>query len=307
MNQIPRAALAFARRHHGLVTTDQLTAAGMADRSRRRLLTDGLLVPVHQGIYRLSSHEPTFEQRCVAACLAVPHGMLSGPTAGRVHGLRKCVTDDIHIISTRAILIDGIHGHRSNFLVPSDSVERGTLRILRPARLVCDLAIYLSDADLESVIEQVLDRRMTSLSTLRGIAAGFIASGRNGSRRLARVLNSRPDWNKPPESDLELRVLRALAARGVHLTPQYNVELDGGRVVRLDMADPTIRLAVEVDHANWHADRFQVQRDKQRDRALIRLGWTVLRVTDRDIEHRFASTIDELVAVAEQLRLRASS
>lgn len=307
MTHIPRAALAFARSHHGLVTGEQLVAAGMADRTRRRLLADGLLVPVHQGIYRLASHEPTFEQRCVAACLAVPHAVLSGPTAGRVYGLRKCTTDDIHVISRRAILIDGIHGHRSNFLASSDSIERGPLRLLRPARLVCDLAIYLSDDDLESVIEQVLERKMATLSTLRAIADGFIASGRNGSRRLAHVVNSRPDWSKPPESDLELRVLRALAARGVHLTPQFTVELDGGRRVRLDMADPTIRFAVEVDHATWHSDRVQVQRDKQRDRALIRLGWTVPRVTDRDLEQRFSATIDELVAVAEHLRLRASS
>lgn len=307
MSQIPRAALAFARTHHGLVTTERLAAAGVADRSRRSLLADGLLVPVHQGVYRLASHEPTFEQRCVAACLALPHAVLSGPTAGRVYGLRKCTTDDIHVISSRAILVDGIHGHRSNYLLPSDSVERGPLRLLRPARLVCDLAIYLSDADLESVIEQVLERKMTTLPTLRAIADGFIVSGRNGSRRLARVLNSRADWSKPPESDLELRVLRGLAARGVHLVPQFTVELDGGRRVRLDMADPTIRFAVEVDHATWHSDRVQVQRDKQRDRALIRLGWTVPRVTDVDVEHRFAATIDELVAVAERLRRRASS
>lgn len=307
MTQIPRTALAFARTHHGLVTIERLTQGGLPDRSRRRLLTDGLLVPVHQGIYRLASHEPSFEQRCLAACMFAPYAALSGPTAGRVYGLRKCFTEDIHVISGRAILVDGVHGHRSNFLDPADIVQRGPLRLLRPARLVCDLAIYLSTADLESVIEHVLERKLTSLTTLRTVGGRFMRSGRNGTRSLATVMNSRPMWTKPPESDLELRLLRALAARGLDLIPQFTLELDGGRLVRLDMADPTIRLAIEVDHVTWHTDRVQVQRDKRRDRAMIRLGWTVMRVTDEDLELRLAATIDELVTVANDLRRRSIS
>lgn len=307
MSQIPRAALSFARSHHGLVTIEQLTESGLPRRSRHRLLTDGLLVPVHQGIYRLASHESTFEQRCVAACLIGTHLTLSGPTAGRLLGLRKCMTDDIHVISDRAVLIEGIHGHRTNFLDASDIAQRGPIRLLRPARLLCDLASHLSDADLESVIEQALERKMVSLGTLRAVGGRFMRSGRNGTRRFATVMNSRPMWTRPPESDLELRLLRGLATRGLDLIPQYIVVLDGGRSVRLDMADPEIRLAVEVDHVTWHTDRMQVQRDKRRDRAMIRLGWTVLRITDEDVDKRFAATIDEVIEVASELRRRSVS
>lgn len=307
MSSIPRAALGSARAHHGLLTLDQLTRHGLTGRSRQQLLADGLLVPVHQGIYRLASHEPTFEQRCVAACLIGPHVTLSGPTAGRLYGLRKCHTDDIHVIADRAVLAQGIHSHRTNLLDTSDIAVRGPIRLLRPARLLCDLASHLSDADLESVIEQALERKLVSLGSLRSVGGRFMRSGRNGTRRLAAVMNSRPMWTRPPESDLELRLLRALAARGFDLTPQHPVVLDGGREIRLDMADPTIRLAIEVDHATWHTDRMQVQRDKRRDRALIRLGWTVVRVTDEDLDLRFVGTVDELVAVAASLRRRASS
>lgn len=307
MSPIPRAALDWARAHHGIISLDELNRTGLGGRGRRRLIADGLLVPVHQGIYRLASHEPTFEQRCVAACLIGPHVTLSGPTAGRLYGLRKCHTDDIHVIADRAVLARGIHSHRTNLLEPTDIAVRGSLRLLRPARLLCDLASHLSDADLESAIEQALDRNLVSLGTLRSAGGRFMRSGRNGTRRLAAVMNSRPMWTRPPESDLELRLLRGLAARGLGMIPQYTVLLDGGRAVRLDMAQPDIRLAVEVDHVTWHSDRMQVQRDKRRDRALIRLGWTVLRVTDEDLDARFASTADEVLDVAAGLGVRSIS
>lgn len=307
MSPIPRPALAWARSHHGLVTREQFDRCGLGERGRQRLLADGLLVPVHRGIYRLASHEPTFEQRCVAACLIGQHVTLSGPTAGRWYGLRKCHTEDIHVIADRAVVAQGVHGHRTNLLDATDMATRGPVRLLRPARLLCDLASHLSDADLESVIEQALERNLVSLGALREVGGRFMRSGRNGTRRLAAVMNSRPMWIRPPESDLELRLLRGLAARGLDLTPQYVVVLDGGRSVRLDMADPDIRLAVEVDHVTWHTDRMQVQRDKRRDRALIRLGWTVLRVTDEDLDVRFAATIEEVLEVAAGLRRRSIS
>lgn len=307
MSPIPRAALDWARSHHGVITLAELSRSGLGGRRRHQLLADGLLVPIHQGIYRLASHEPTFEQRCVAACLIGPHVTLSGPTAGRVYGLRKCHTDDIHVIADRAVHAQGVHGHRTNLLDPSDIVSRGPIRLLGPARLLCDLASHLSDADLESVIEQALERKLVSLGSLRSVGGRFMRSGRNGTRRLAAVMNSRPMWTRPPESDLELRLLRGLAARGLDLIPQYSVVLDGGQAVRLDMADPEIRLAIEVDHVTWHTDRMQVQRDKRRDRALVRLGWTVLRVTDEDLDLRFVTTVEELLAVAASLRHRASS
>lgn len=307
MSQLPRDAVRFARNHHGLVTLRTLTASGLSVSTRRRLLTAGQLVPVHQGVYRLASHPPTFEQRCLAACLALPDVVVSGPSAGRLYGLRKCSTDDVHVISRRANVLAGIHAHRTNFLSAEHINTKAPIRVLRPARLVCDLAVYLSDADLESVIEQVLDRRLTTVSALRRIGGQFMRSGRNGTRRLATVLNARPDWRPPHESDLELRVRRALAARGIDLIPQFEVELDGGRKVRLDLAEPSIRVGIEIDHATWHGDRLQMQRDKQRDRALMRLGWTIPRVTDEDLTQRFSSTIDELAALVDQLRLPASS
>ena len=68
------------------------------------------------------------------------------------------------------------------------------------------------------------------------------------------------------------------------------------------MAMPELRLGIEVDHVTWHGGRLDVERDKRRDRDLARLGWQVVRVTDGDVEHRLAATVDDLIAIARRRR-----
>ena len=232
--------------------------------------------------------------------------MLSGPSAGRIYGLRRCTADDVHLLARNAVTLDGVVAHRTTLLRPTDVTTVGAFRLLRPARLICDLAVYLSDDDLDSVIEQMLERRIASMAVIRAVANEFKAPGRNGTKRLRRVLNGREDWTRPAESDLERRLARALAGRGLDIVAQLDVELDGGRHVRLDLAVPAVRLAVEVDHATWHAGRLDVERDKRRDRQLARLGWTVVRVTDRDIQSRLPETVDEIMMIVHRLESAAS-
>ncbi len=297
MRPFPRPLLTLAQQRHGLVTAAELTKHGVLGRTRSATLESGLVVPVHRGVYRLGSHAESFEQRCLAACLAAPDACLSGPTAGRIWGLRKVRTDDVHLLARRRIHLLGVTAHRSDVFGPDDVTERGGLRLLRPVRLACDLAWFLSDPDLESVFEQMIDRRLAMVPALRAAARRFCGCGRPGSERLARVLESRPVWLKPADSDLEVQVRRGLAAAGFEFERQVPVVLDSGVTVHLDLADRAIKLGIEVDHVTWHGGRLDAQRDKGRDRGLARLGWTICRVTDDDVLNRYAATIAELVEI----------
>ena len=301
MRPLPRSLLSTARDQHGLITAADLERERYAGRARMAALESGLLVPVHRGVYRLGTHMSSFEQRCLAALLAAPDAALVGPTAGRIWNLRHVSTDDVHILAKRTIELDGVHPHRTDLLGRHDVTVRFDMRVLRPPRLLCDLAWHLDDRTLESVFEQMLDRKMLTLRSARTAARRFSARGRPGSRRLGRLLDSRVDWLKPVESDLELRVWRRLVELGYELDRQVSVTLDDGGTVRLDLGDVDLRLGIEVDHVTWHGGRLDAQGDKRRDRMLMRLGWTVVRVTDEDVEQRFASTIDELVAIIERL------
>jgi very-short-patch-repair endonuclease len=124
-----------------------------------------------------------------------------------------------------------------------------------------------------------------------------------------RVLSLRSDWQRPADSGLELRVLKALERRGVNpLVRQYPLRLIDGTVIHLDGAVPELRWAVEIDHVTWHGGRFDTQRDKARDRGARRLGWQVERVTDQELADDFARAISELVELhrLRRIELRAA-
>lgn len=300
MKPLPRPVLAIARDRFGLLTVADLDAQSIRGRARNELLQEGVLVPVHRGVYRLADHPVSFELRCAAALLAAPSAVLAGPTAGRFWGLRKVYTDDVHLLSRGAVRLEGVTGHRSYLLERHDWCVRARMRLLRPGRLLCDLAWHLDEAALESVLEQMIDRGLLTISAARAQARRFAAPGRPGTTRLVRVLDGRPDWLRPAQSDLELRLARALGARGQVLRRQWRVELDGGGTVRLDLACPQCRLGLEVDHVTWHGGRLDAQADKRRDRQLVRLGWLMIRVTDEDVVRRLSSTVDDIVAIHAQ-------
>ena len=107
----------------------------------------------------------------------------------------------------------------------------------------------------------------------------------------------RADWQKPAGSALELRVLKALEARGIVLVRQHPLRLPDGALIHPDGADPDIKWALEIDHVEWHGGRLDAQYDKSRDRRARLIGWQVERVTDQELSEDFAAVIDQLVAL----------
>lgn len=53
-------------------------------------------------------------------------------------------------------------------------------------------------------------------------------------------------------------------------------------MARVDLAYPAALLAIEADGYEFHSSRRDLQRDRARQNALVRLGWTVYRVTWED-------------------------
>jgi hypothetical protein len=218
------------------------------------------------------------------------------------------------IVTQHELLRDGLSPNRIKALVRDGllvRVHHGVMRIATSPDTFearC-LAACRSDAGLiitgpfERLTEWVLDRH-TSVQTLWRLTIRLTSRGRPGSARVHRVMSRRSDWQRPAGSGLEVRVLRALEARGVGpLERQFPLRLPNGITIHADGADPRIRWAVEIDHVTWHGGRFDAQRDKVRDRNARRIGWQIDRVTDQDIATDFAAAIDELVDL-HRLRVR---
>ena len=88
---------------------------------------------------------------------------------------------------------------------------------------------------------------------------------------------------KPVDSHPELIVMNGLLARGVPVEPQDELRLPNGKRIRIDLAVPAVRWAVEVDVHPEHSLQRGIVSDKQRDRQLHLIDWQVDRVTEEDL------------------------
>jgi very-short-patch-repair endonuclease len=180
------------------------------------------------------------------------------------------------------------------------------IRVVTPARLAFDLAAVLRPLDLESVIEELVNERHCTIEDLLLMDARLHHPARPGSHEFRAVIGSRPDGGAA-DSHLEVSLHADLRRRGVSgLVRQYRVELPTGWSIHADLAVPHLRWLIQIDHVAWHGGRIASERDKQNDRLLQQLDYTVSRVSDHDLARRRVSTLDELVAIHQRLRRRVA-
>ncbi len=306
MAELSGPALQILHRQSGAITTAQLRSAGVSDRGRRRLLDANVIEPVGRSVYRVPDIPLTLEGRLVEVSLQHPRGFVTGPTAGGYVGLRRMPrASQLHFCMPHGLRVDvGNHVklRQSNLIQPHHvrRLDNGIV-LANWGRLAFDLAADLPRFDLASVIEQMLQWKVVDMAALAGIARELCGMGRPGSRRFAGVLLERHPGTAA-ESHPELKVLDGLLRRGVPVVPQVaSLQLPNGRSVRIDMAVPDLRWAVEVDVHPHHLDLVGTTRDKRRDRQLHLIGWQVERVTRLDLLD-LRGILDELVALYQHRR-----
>ena len=302
-------AYAILRRQHGHVSVRQLTAAGVTRNARQRLVEGQALVAVHRGVLRVSSAPVTFEGHCVALCLAHPAGFITGPSAGRLLGLRRmpattaitlCVPHGVHLVDAGVIL------RQSRKITQLDFTRlRSGIVVASGSRLAFDLATDLSAMDHASVVEQLIQRKTCTMAGLGATARRLCHPSRPGSELFARTLLDRGD-RPASESHPEVVLAEALRARGVPVEPQFaDLQLPDGSGVRLDLAVPAVRWGIEIDVHPDHLLLDGTTKDKQRDRQCHRLGWQIERVTEIDLLD-LDGLVDELVALYVERVTRAA-
>jgi hypothetical protein len=307
MVQLSRSLAARVAQQHGIVTRIDLLADGWSHRQIDASTQRGMLIRVHNGVYRIATSPDTFEARCAAACAADPEVVITSTAAARLWSFRHTWRPDSPIALVahdRTPITRGVVLRRTNVLDDQDRVRRDDgITVAAPPRAWFDCARDLDDERFERLTESVLDQH-ASLPTLWRTAHRLQARGRPGSARVKRVMSKRADWQKPAGSGLELRVLKALEAHGIVLVRQYPLRLAGGTTIHPDGADPTIRWALEIDHVTWHGGRLDAQYDKTRDRAARLAGGRVERVTAPELAENCAAVLAQLVALH---RRRAAS
>ncbi|MEM9515734.1 MAG: hypothetical protein AAGA42_12840 [Actinomycetota bacterium] len=285
---------------YGVVARHQLLALGVSSDAIHRACRRSELARVTNSTYRTAGRPEDFELRCKAVELEVRRrGLLIGPTAARLHGLRAMPDEPIHVMIPSGRNITSppwLRVHRSSwFDYRRDAVEVDGITTASPMRTLYSLAALFNQHRFERAAEDAWHRGLVTPDGAREFLEQHRCRGKDGVARLERWLERVDTRTRPTQSNLERRLIDGLTALALpEPHRQYPLRLISGDVVHLDIAWPQVRLAVEPGHSWWHGGDIGQRRDQARDRACSEVGWMVLRFDE--------TVIDDIYGAARQVR-----
>ncbi len=183
-------------------------------------------------------------------------------------------------------------------LGPHDTAMVDGFTTTTVARTLIDLASVVEEEQLEVALEHALRRGLVTVDSLR--CACERAATRRGRAVLRDLLDERDPSYRPTESAFETRLRRVLKQYGLPMPRnQVRVVVEGGRVRRLDLAWPALRVCIEAD-GDWHRSKEQLAADHARRNEIVRAGWRPLVVTWRHLVTEPAAIADEIRGTLEQ-------
>jgi hypothetical protein len=280
-----------AAKQHGVVSRDQLLAAGFGLGSIDNAVRTGRLHAVYRGVYAVGHPNVGAGGRRTAAVLACgPAAVLSHRTAGDHWGVLPSASARIHVTTTRSRGVEGINVHRVRAIHPADRTVHNGIPVTTVARTLLDLAEIARPRELERAIDRAERLELLDLSLIGAVCAR--SPGRHGLKPLNRALD---DLIDPPitKSELERMFLDLCRAYGIPL-PMTNVPLLGWEV---DAYWPDHNVVVELDGYEWHKTRADFERDRLKQERLQVAGLPPLRFTYRRIRRHPRAVAASLQAV----------
>ncbi len=274
----------------GLATASELVAAGVSLSAITKAARRGQLVRTAHGLY---ARAMPVDERARLAHL----GTLSHTTAAEIHGFPLLRPAGQHVTSghVRRAVPSGVRVHRRH-LTLDEIVDFGGARVTSASRTALDCALVLPDPEAVVLLDHVLHQAPVDAGELIRRVAELRGPGSARARRKVGLADARA------ESPLES--LARLVFRRADLFPELQaVVTDGGRfVARVDFLFADARLVVEADGFEHHADRDHFRRDRERQNALVALGFRVLRFTWDDLTKR----PEAVIALVRRLLAAAS-
>ena len=278
----------------GLLTKDDLRC-----RTWRRLF---------RGIYVDATLADSHLHRCLAAgWYLLPAGAaIAGRSAAWLYGVRLISNSDpVEVVTPRPARFGPIAGLSIHIgeLAHEDVRVVDKVRRTSPLRTCWDLAAWLSLPDAVAYLDLMVARRLLAVPALTEYARR--RAGIRGWRKLMRAAALvDPAAESAPESRLRVRLVEAGLPKPVS---QYVIEVAGRFVGRVDLAWPSLRVAIEYD-GRWHDHPDQLHADRARLNRLVTTdGWIVLHVTARRLREDFEGFLAEVRAALRSQRARWAS
>ena len=142
-----------------------------------------------------------------------------------------------------------------------------------------------------------LNRLKKPVTNKNGMRVSF------GFTTLAKLKKAREVTELFDVAPIEKMIQKALWKRGLKIFPEFPVSLSGNRKYRLDFAIFCRKgaLNVECDSAKWHSMKSQRIKDKTRDKELKNIGWSILRLKEREITGKINTSVAKIVSRVKTL------
>jgi hypothetical protein len=246
---------------------------------------------IHRGVYALGHYAVSTEGNLVAALLhAGPGALLSHYAAAWWWGMldREPGVIDVSAPGTRGSL-SGVRVHHPRVL---DGTRCRRLPITTVTRTLRDLAAESSVDQLRRALAQADYRRLLHVDQVVAVCG----QGCHGTARLRAALERHEPRIAMTRSELERRFLELCESAGLPM-PEVNAVVEGWTVDALWRRE---RVVVELDGADNHSSRGQIERDRRKDLQLRAAAYVVLRYT-------WAQVALEAPAVTSDVRAILSS
>ena len=276
--EIERALGQLGNLRHGAFTRRMAATVGVSARAVRVRIVAGTLAEPAPGVLVLTAMPATWQQRLSVATLATRGSAASHRSAARLHRLDGFDADVVEVSALRDRTRARSAGivHQVAALEPCDVIVMDGIPTTTVARTLADLG---SVAPRRRVLKALDSARRSGVSTTwcRQTAERLHRPGQAGTGVLLGLLDE-AQGDRVPESWLERLVEELLAVPGIPpLVRQFVVRDDGGRfIARVDLAIPSIRLAIEAHSRRFHFGRGAGAADEERDLRLTASGWATL-------------------------------
>ena len=247
---LPWFATRLAARQHGVISGQQLLAAGLSRRQVRYRVCQGSLAPMLGDTYRIAGAPVVTSARYISATLAVPGSVLAGAAAAHLLGLPDSprVGPEVATRRTGRHRLEGVVVHRPRDLLDRHRTRVDGIPVTTIPRTVLDLASRLDPMGFERLIDDLVGGRRITIPLLFDEFDRVARRGRPGTTMLRRLLIPRLTGLVVPPSELERHGLEFLDRHGfepplVEFKPPWS----GPAIARVDLAYVAQRVVIELD------------------------------------------------------------
>jgi very-short-patch-repair endonuclease len=272
----------LADRQYGLVALWQLSDLdGNLARQRADI---GRLHRIQQGVYSVGHSLLPRKGHLLAAVLASgPGAVLSHRSAAYLHGILDDSRNRVDVIAPkrRGRSPDGIAAHRDGTLTPADRLRIDGIPCTSLPRTLLDIAASEPPRTLRYAVNQAEVEGVFDLARMVELLKR--SKGRRGVARLRLAIENHDPREQEARRELEKKLLRLFKRAGFRPAEVNGHLVIDGISMMPDFMWRDARLIVEADSRRVHGTLTAFEKDRERDQRLAAAGWTVIRVTWRQV------------------------